>query len=215
MTANQIAYFSYKENKRHNLETEAFNISQLDEVRRHNLAYESETQRHNLANESYQIMSLAEAKRHNIATETQQSNLLTETIRHNTMTENELLRSNTARENETFRSNVARESETQRSNKAKESETQRHNLETESSARDANKIHGIQTVGNLLLGAVDAVDDWRKTTSQIKVADSQEKVNRSTVDKNAANTFGTIVEGISKLGAAVKAVSSVAALLGA
>ena len=125
MTGNQIAYWRYAEDARHNAEMESQGRINL-----------SETARHNLANEALQsrqiglgYAQLAETRRANQARELIQTNELKETAR-----------SNRAKEYETRRSNTAREMETHRSNTVKEEETQRHNEQVE-----RNDLYAINT----------------------------------------------------------------------
>lgn len=117
MTGNQIAYWKYAEDVRHNAEMESQGRMNLSEVARHNLATEGLTSRQI----GLGYAQLAETKRANTARELLQSSQLSETIR-----------SNKARETETTRSNIAKERETTRSNQAKENETARHNERMES-----------------------------------------------------------------------------------
>lgn len=80
MTDIQVKYWDLQENKRHNLayetETNRHNVVgeqqnaiMLGENIRHNKATESETHRANLRNEELGFATLREAKRHNTATE--------------------------------------------------------------------------------------------------------------------------------------------------
>lgn len=119
MTGNQIAYWRYAEEARHNAETEGQGRINLAEVKRHNLATEGY--------QSRQIglgyAQLAETRRANEARELLQSKELAETTRINTV-----------RAVETERSNKAKEEETNRSNEAKEDETKRHNQSMETIA---------------------------------------------------------------------------------
>lgn len=69
MTSNQIAYWNYRETKRHNIETEK-------ESKRHNVSTESislqqleESKRHNVVSESLGFANLQESHRHNLAQE--------------------------------------------------------------------------------------------------------------------------------------------------
>lgn len=73
MTQNQIAYANLQELKRHNVAGES-------ETQRHNVAGESENIRHNVATET-------ETNRHNIQTEQIDIGKLNESIRHNKETE--------------------------------------------------------------------------------------------------------------------------------
>lgn len=116
MTGNQIAYWRYAEDVRHNAEAESQGRTNLAEVRRHNLATEG------LQNRQIGLgyAQLAETKRANSARELLQSKELAETTRINTV-----------RAVETERSNKAKEEEVTRSNKAKEEETYRHNKQQE------------------------------------------------------------------------------------
>lgn len=116
MTGNQIAYWKYAEDVRHNAETESQGRLNLSETARHNLASEGL--------QSRQIglgyAQLAETRRANQARELIQSEQLKETRR-----------TNIQKEFETFRSNKAREEEISRSNKVAEEETERHNRRQE------------------------------------------------------------------------------------
>lgn len=69
MLATQVSYWNYKENQRHNIQTEFENV-------RHNKRSEElidfsnrETQRHNLKTESQTDWYNSETQRHNLATE--------------------------------------------------------------------------------------------------------------------------------------------------
>lgn len=109
MTGNQIAYWKYAEDARHNAETESQGRQNLAEVARHNLATEGLTSRQiglGYAQLGLGYSQLAETKRANTAREVLTSSQLDETIR----------------------SNQAREAETNRANVAKETEIQRHNV---------------------------------------------------------------------------------------
>lgn len=95
MTANQIAYWNYRENSRANREREK-------ETHRSNLAQETETNRSNVARE----------------TETHRSNVVNERLKHET---NVINATHFERmDTETERSNRAREEETSRHNRATE-----------------------------------------------------------------------------------------------
>lgn len=80
MTRNYLTYLGLKETERSNRAHEA-------ETNRHNLAVEVETNRHNVVIESQGWAQLAENSRHNYATELNQSQLTSETIRHNRVSE--------------------------------------------------------------------------------------------------------------------------------
>lgn len=134
MTKNQIDYWNFVENKRHNQAMELYSSGTLNETKRSNLAREEETQRSNLARES-------ETKRSNLANELLGTSRLQEDVRHNQTSEKETSRSNIAREFETNRSNVANEIETHRSNVAREVETNRHNRADEEIRNDQNIIN--------------------------------------------------------------------------
>lgn len=116
MTGNQIAYWKYAEDVRHNAESESQGRTNLAEVKRHNLATEGLQARQI----SLGYAQLAETKRANTARELLQSKELAETTRINTV-----------RAVETERSNKAKEEEATRSNKAREEETKRHNEQLE------------------------------------------------------------------------------------
>lgn len=138
MTGNQIAYWKYAEEVRHNAETESQGRTNLAEVKRHNLATEGL--------QSRQIglgyAQLAETKRANQARELLQSKELAETTRINTV-----------RAVETERSNKAKEDEATRSNKAREDETNRHNKQMEDIAAAEH---------NFNVGYKTGVEPWFK-----------------------------------------------------
>lgn len=123
MTGNQIAYWKYAEDVRHNAEVEGQGRTNLAEVKRHNLATEGYQSRQiglGYAQLGLGYSQLAETKRANAARELLQSQELAETTRNNTV-----------RAVETERSNKAKEDEATRSNKAREDETNRHNKQLE------------------------------------------------------------------------------------
>lgn len=153
MTANQIAYYKAKEERRSHMASESIG----QESNRINLI-KSGIDAQNAATNQY----LANVRNFE-AMETVRANQAREyeTMRHNIATENELLRSNTAREAisnleyaETVRSNRAREQENMRANLANEmlksqstqvdlyraQETQRANMASESQ-REAQLWH--------------------------------------------------------------------------
>lgn len=138
MTGNQIAYWKYAEDVRHNAEAESQGRTNLAEVKRHNLATEG------LQNRQIGLgyAQLAETKRANSARELLQSQELAETTRINTV-----------RAVETERSNKAKEEETTRSNKAKEEETNRHNKQMEEIATAEH---------NFNVGYKTGVEPWLK-----------------------------------------------------
>lgn len=137
MTHNQIEYWKYmedqrhnvaseedtdiqnRESNRHNVATENFNLMNLAEGKRHNLATEVELNRHNIQAEQ-------ETNRHNVSTEELSRNELSEIVRHNKSTEN--IGYNTLAE--TKRSNLARENISSNAN----AESMRHNTQMESQA---------------------------------------------------------------------------------
>lgn len=102
MTGNQIAYWNYAENRRHNLEAESLGRANLSEQGRHNLATEGLTSRQIALGYG----QLAETRRANQARELLQSQANAEIARSNLARETETNRSNVAKENETHRSNV-------------------------------------------------------------------------------------------------------------
>lgn len=145
MTANQVSYARYMEDKRHNqvseVETERSNRTREKETERSNRAREKETYRSNIANE-------------------------TETRRHNVVNETETMRANQAREAETYRSNVARETETHRTNVANESikwselaEKQRTNKANEAIKQEQNDLKHDEVLLKVN-EAVGDIDQW-------------------------------------------------------
>lgn len=138
MTGNQIAYWKYAEEARHNAEAESQGRINLAEVKRHNLATEGL--------QSRQIglgyAQLAETKRANSARELLQSQELAETVRINTV-----------RAVETERSNRAKEEEMTRSNQVREDETERHNVTMESLEEAQHKFN---------VGYKTRVEPWQR-----------------------------------------------------
>lgn len=116
MTGNQIAYWKYAEDVRHNAETESQGRINLAEVKRHNLASEGLQARQI----GLGYAQLAETKRANTARELLQSKELAETTRKNSITAIEIERANKAKEEETNRANQAKEEETKRHNEKME-----------------------------------------------------------------------------------------------
>lgn len=115
-----------------------------------------ETKRSNLVNEGLQKASISETSRHNIVTEneTSRANMAreTETKRYNIQSLAETRRSNLARESETMRSNIARETENYRHNTVTEgqtalslAETQRSNLVREAETLRSNLAREAET----------------------------------------------------------------------
>jgi len=98
MTNNQIQYWKYQEDKRHNLESESLGRDTL-----------GETKRHNIADESVKWFSATEQKRHNVVSEG-------ETERHNRADES--VKWFTAQENQ--RHNLVYEAENERHNRTSE-----------------------------------------------------------------------------------------------
>lgn len=126
MTGNQIAYWKYAEDVRHNAETEGQGRVNLAEVKRHNLATEGLQARQI----GLGYAQLAETKRANSARELLQSKELAETTRINTVRAVETERSNKAKEEEATRSNKVREEETNRHNEQMEEiEAAKHNFD--------------------------------------------------------------------------------------
>lgn len=101
MTANQIAYWNYVENKRHNQAGEENTRTDLG-IKRDTL---SETQRHNKETEGVSWLNARETARHNLATEDLGNRQLGETNRHNIVTEGQTYQYN----NELVRHNLASE----------------------------------------------------------------------------------------------------------
>lgn len=166
MTSNQIQYQRYKEEARHNIETEAQGRASLD-IKRSEL---EETVRSHKANEAFNLGTLMEQIRHNKAGEALGYSQLQEAIRHNRVSEDiqftdvlgrqQLQREQNAIAHE--RSQWEREvkheqnmiqasyniqsinlgqaelAESRRSNMARESETWRHNAATEKEAHRHN-----------------------------------------------------------------------------
>lgn len=133
MTTNQIAYFSAKEQQRHNLQDESIRRQTNTINESHFARMDSETLRHNLATEQqareqlnlgYAQLDLGnrqleETQRHNYASESLSLGTLQESARHNRASE--LIASNTL------------------------AETVSHNRETE---KQADKVNGAAVVAN-------------------------------------------------------------------
>lgn len=150
VTANQINYLRYLEDKRSHQATEQ--LTDVRDRRSHYVAIlgANETMRHNLASERAATASLGETQRHNVAQERVQALGLEETKRANLAKEAANLQSisvslrdvqaKEAANRETARSNLARETETRRSNLAREAETARSNVRQEQLSADRNRI---------------------------------------------------------------------------
>lgn len=93
MTSVQVQYWNYKENQRHDVETEhetqrhnrvseQQNQVSLAETIRHDMITEEEIRRHNVEGEKLGFATLSESRRHNVATEHegQRHNMATEGI---------------------------------------------------------------------------------------------------------------------------------------
>lgn len=149
MTKNQIDYWNYVENSRHNLAMERNEARKQDEVNRSNMAQEAIAQQgnaikrqQNIINQSHYERLDAESQRANLAREreTNRANVAyeTETNRHNVV--NELYQGSSlanAREIASISAGVgyANVAETQRANMVREAETNRSNLVYESIAQ--------------------------------------------------------------------------------
>lgn len=127
MTKNQIDYWNLQEIKRANLakETENYrsNKAKEDETQRSNLAKEGETNRANLASEGIAFANLGEQTRSHMAQESLTQSQLNELIRHQMVNEAELVRANMAAEAELARHNRSVEGETHRANVVSEAMT--------------------------------------------------------------------------------------------
>lgn len=156
MTGNQIAYWKYAEDVRHNAETESQGRTNLAEVRRHNLASEGLQARQI----GLGYAQLAETKRANTARELLQSKELAETTRRNSITAIEIERSNKAKEEETNRANQAKEEETKRHNEKQEAIDQaRVNLDVAKHNFDVGYKTRVETwlrVGEALTGLISS-----------------------------------------------------------
>lgn len=165
MTANQINYWKYQEDMRHNRAGESHNIRVLE----HNQAVLAENVRHNRATEAHNANVLVETQRHNLATEQNQLLQVQELARANKAQEllsyvrvGEDIRSNQARENETNRHNIAMESV----NSNTLAEQHRSNVRNEEIKTWQTNVSGVSTVGQLVLGAVDEIGDLYRTNKQ-------------------------------------------------
>lgn len=170
MTSNLIAYWSHKENSRHNRAVE-------EETKRANVAREVETVRHNLVAENETIRS-------NKAREL-------ETHRANVAYELETHRSNLARELETNRHNIATEYETARHNKEQESigrsqvslgyaqlaESIRHNKATEAQTAAYNAAYLEYSYAGLAMRGLESDRDY--SLGQQKIGQSYAALDES------------------------------------
>lgn len=140
MTANQIAYWNYVENKRSNqarerltgeanVETRRSNIARESETMRSNLAREAETLRSNQANELIARTRAREEARANRAKEDISSRTLGETVRSNKAKEQL-----TSQSTNVQRLNVMNQRMANRNQAAMIAENKRHNLVAEKQA---------------------------------------------------------------------------------
>lgn len=111
---------SLDETSRHNRQSEAVALGQLQESKRHNVVGEQEVSRHNRQTEEAQIIQLNEVQRHNQVTEN-------ETATHNRNVESETRRHNVVGE-ATDASRIALDTVTREQQMA---ETKRHNMAME------------------------------------------------------------------------------------
>nr|AVX53400.1 putative ORF1 [Marmot picobirnavirus] len=134
MTANQIAYWNYRELVRSNqakeLETNRSNRAREEETHRANVASETETQRHAMRTEDLTDYANRETSQHNRATEqeTAQHNRRTEALTQRQLAETELHNRNTEQETSTHNRN------TEQLTSEAQAETARHNAVNENIA---------------------------------------------------------------------------------
>nr|AVX53496.1 putative ORF1 [Marmot picobirnavirus] len=159
--------FQDAENKRHNLATETYNMSDLAERSRHNVATEKETSRHNIASENFALSDLNERTRHNIATENVAISELAETRRHNQQAE--------ALSAEQNRINALRQRADQLFNEAQ------------------TKINTINANANTRNAATQASRELSRVNEWKKEFDEQLKNNRV---HRAAETLNTATRGV-------------------
>lgn len=152
MTHNQIEYWNYRENSRHNVETERetnrSNVARESETNRHNVVTETETHRSNVANEQLKGEENDIRREANVINREHYERMDAETSRHNAAQEYFSGRSlDTERERVTLGyyqsdqslagqmasvgAQYANVAEQQRAHMAQEAETNRSNLEKE------------------------------------------------------------------------------------
>lgn len=190
MTSNQIAYWRYVEDMRHNR------------------AVEAEANRSNVAREQQAMREAAEVQRANRARE--QATLVSnqEVQRANLAREAETKRSNMAREWETYRSNIQQEraqilnlSEVSRSNAAREKETLRANMASEA-IRNAEQVAKQQNLEaqNTRLTLQNLHDAENASIARYNAAENA-RHNRQTESNQVYSAIGSLIgTGISSLG---------------
>lgn len=197
MTKNQIDYWRYREDQRHNQASEKeenrSNLAKEGENYRHNTSTEKETHRHNVATEGIDISKLNETQRHNKETEALgKGNLqlgrdtLNESRRHNVATESEANRHNVATEgisignlNESIRHNMAAESLGYGNLSLGQdtlSETNRHNVVSEGISSSATEANNTLAYARARLS--DTERNWK-----VVLNDQQTDINAATLDK--------------------------------
>lgn len=206
MTRNQIDYWNYVENSRHNQEvereTKRSNKAQLQEQRRANEAREYENERTNRANEAIRREAnvinrgaTAEIARHNYEQEAA-------TVRSQDIERQRVAlgyaQSAVSERIATIQAGVgyanvgatyASISEQQRANMAREAENTRHNLETEGVSWAQSDVAGSNAVANLLNAQT------RKGELQLK----QEQWSKIGYDQAQANLRLTVQQGLTQI----------------
>lgn len=159
MTANQIAYWNYVENQRHNLSTEAeqnrSNLAQEEERKRANLASERLTKEQNTINRVHLGRMDSETNRHNVATESAAVQQDLTRQRSNDVSElSARLHAETAYAQTAL--GYANLAETSRANQAREIEINRSNLENERQNVLGLSTKAVEAKTNALKAKTDA-----------------------------------------------------------
>lgn len=191
MTQNQIAYFNWYENARHNRVVE-------QETGRHNTVTEQESQRHNVEDEGIRKKTniLTDEHYRRSDTETRLNNMLNRGLEYSRL--NETRRSNLAKERETNRSNVAQESLTKekneltraqiaedvRHNKAVETENVRHNMYSEDVSAFSAKSSDVLNRAK----ALESISSSQLKDAQYALTDSEAALNYAKISNLNAQT---------------------------
>jgi hypothetical protein len=188
----------------------------LQETKRHNLAYEQETYRHNVATEDVAIGTLQENTRHNKASEQISWFKETEAQRHNLATEFEINRHNVVTESETQRHNKVAEandaikaqaSMLSASAAMKQADTQAKYVDQEI-LESQSRIHSNE-VSNAYkekqMSLVSAQTEWQNMQNYIYGGAAKENAHSYAVMSPSLEGFSTVV---GSLGGLVKNFSS-------
>jgi hypothetical protein len=191
MTQNQISYFNWYENARHNKVVE-------QETGRHNAVTEQEAMRHNKEDEDIRkrTNTLTDSHYRHSDAETRLNNMLNRGLEYSRL--NETRRSNLAKERENLRSDMAQESlgrernaltareiaESVRHNKAVETENVRHNMYTEDVSNFSAKSSDVLNKAK----ALESISSSQLKDAQYALTDTEASLNYAKINNLNAQT---------------------------